>query len=79
MIRYYAFHVWHAVIAYFKGVSVANLSELVTGIAKMFVYQSQKLFADVCAYVLAKRWIKSYNISRSALLWIALLLSRFVG
>ena len=32
MIRYYAFHVWHAAIAYFKGVSVANFSELVTGL-----------------------------------------------
>ena len=79
MITYYAFHVWHAAIAYFEVAFVANFSELVAGTAKMFVNQSQELFADVCAYVLAKRWIKPRSISRSALLWIALLLSRFVG
>ena len=61
MIRYYAFHVWHAAIAYFEGVSVANFSELVAGIAEMFVNQSQKLLADVCAYVLVERWIKALS------------------
>ena len=45
----------------------------------MFVNQSQELFADVGAYVLAERWVNPYNIRRSVLLWIALLLSRFVG
>ena len=78
-IRYYAFHVWHAAIAYFEIASVAIFSELVAGIAKMLVNQSQELFADVCAYVLAERWIKPYNIARSAFLCIALLLSRLVG
>ena len=51
------FMFWHAAVAYFEGVSVANFSELVTGIAEMFVNQLQELFADVCAYVLAKRWL----------------------
>ena len=55
-------------LAYFEVASVANFSELVAGIAKMFVNQSQELFADVCANVLAERWIKPYNISRSTLL-----------
>ena len=79
VITYYAFHVWHAAIAYFEIASVAIFSELVAGIAKMLVNQSQELFADVCAYVLAERWIKPYNIARSAFLCIALLLSRLVG
>ena len=42
MIRYYTFHVWHSAIAYFEIASVANFSELVAGIAKMFANQSQK-------------------------------------
>ena len=44
MIRYYTFHVWHAAIAYFEVVSVANFLELVAGIAKIFANQSQKHF-----------------------------------
>ena len=79
MIRYCIFQVWHAAIAYFEVALVANFSELEAGIAKMFVNQSQGLFADVCAFVLAETWIKPYNIPRFALLWIALLLGRFVG
>ena len=79
MIRYYIFYVWNTAVAYFEVASVADFPELMVGIAKAFVNQSQELFADVCAYVLAERRIKPYNISRSAFLWIALLLNQFVG
>ena len=64
MIRYYTFHVWHAAIAYFDVVSVAKFSDPLGGITKIFVNQSQELFVDICAYVLAERWIKPYNIVR---------------
>ena len=64
LIRYYTFHVWHAAIAYFEVASVANFSELVARIAKMFSNQSQKHFCCcLCVSVVLMQEQPSKNIS----------------